>query len=324
MTIMPLRKCPKCGKEFKQKSHFDWHMYEKKNPCNKLSNDIVQAGAESRIFDDEIVCIYCDIVFSTKYSLQRHLQKSCKKRKILSAKDELFKLLVEKNSILETKLEEYDKKSEKRETDTNKKIKTLQSTIKKLTKYPHQQHQHIGNMTNLNVPVKLIAFGEEDMTKITDKEWRYSISRGFQSVPALLKLLRFNKKRTENCNIYISNIYKNYVMIYNGDDWIIEDRDDVIEQIVDEHKCHLIEKFDEFEKSLPKSAIFKFTTFLKHQEDNSKYNWIKHQVRNTLYNNRKLPLELRKLIKERDKLVTKVTKKIKKKPKIGGKRKKKK
>lgn len=37
---MPFRDCPKCGKRFERKSHYEKHVYHKKNPCNPnyLSN----------------------------------------------------------------------------------------------------------------------------------------------------------------------------------------------------------------------------------------------------------------------------------------------
>ena len=50
------------------------------------------------------------------------------------------------------------------------------------------------------------------------------------------KKIHFNPTKPENHNIYISNLKNNYVMIYNGNKWLIRDRDDSIQDIIDKNE----------------------------------------------------------------------------------------
>jgi hypothetical protein len=42
-----------------------------------------------------------------------------------------------------------------------------------------------------------------------------------------MESIHFNKDKPENHNIYISNLRDNHVLIYNGSEWQLRERDDV-------------------------------------------------------------------------------------------------
>ncbi|XWV25372.1 mg15 protein [Tupanvirus deep ocean] len=57
---MTVHKCPKCHKEFQQKSHLNDHL-NRKNPCNEKENQ-------------KNKCQYCNKSYSRKYTLDRHIK----------------------------------------------------------------------------------------------------------------------------------------------------------------------------------------------------------------------------------------------------------
>lgn len=70
-------KCMKCNKIFDQKGHYDYHVYQRKRPCeiNILTPDTSESGGEiPQIFK----CIECNKAFTRKDNLTRHIKYFCK------------------------------------------------------------------------------------------------------------------------------------------------------------------------------------------------------------------------------------------------------
>ena len=118
-------------------------------------------------------------------------------------------------------------------------------------------NQNIVNNVNMN-QIKLIKFGEEDLSFIKDDVYTKILNAGFKSVPNLIEQIHFNPHNPDNQNIYISNMKNTLVLVYDGEKWEVKDRDDVIEELMYSKTDHLLEKFDDLISELPDSAIKNF------------------------------------------------------------------
>ena len=123
---MVKRQCHKCQAIFERKSHYDYHMNRKfdctpnniilnvnsKNSTNlqKITeiNENKKFGQENKEKqennkdEENFTCSYCQKNFSTKYTLLRHLNDSCKaKKENDNEKENIFKMLLERDKRIE-------------------------------------------------------------------------------------------------------------------------------------------------------------------------------------------------------------------------------
>ena len=210
-------KCDRCSKIYSKKYDYNRHI-NRKNPCKKKTN--ISAGFrpnftnkntkiknDLNINNENLIeendkqlfkCNYCNKFFTRQDSLERHIQLRCIiKKKQENQKEEIFNKLLDEMKKQNDKLEQIEKQ--------NKELKNEISGIK--TKNKNINNGTINNNTldqsnNINsFNIQLVAFGKEDYDKLTEKEYKIIINKGFKSVQEMVKSLHFNKNRPENHNI---------------------------------------------------------------------------------------------------------------------------
>jgi len=87
-------------------------------------------------------------------------------------------------------------------------------------------------------------------------------------------------------------------MFFNGNKWIIQNKNDLLTDLIDTKTDHLETKFYEIIDELPKSIKDKFTEFLDTNDQDNYLNMIKEELKMMLYNKKDIPM---KIIKENDK-----------------------
>ena len=242
-------------------------------------------------------CVHCQKIFSNKFSLKRHLG-ICSKKKLVQEEPSgnmehllsVVSSLITQNQLILNKLEEN-------------KIGTIQNgkIIGSVggTQIYHEdnsKNQQI-NIDNSHKEINVVSFGEEDLSFITDNVCKYLIDRGFKSIPRLVEYVHFNDKHPENQNVYIPSISRNYVMLRKGEKWLVNDRDETIEQLIDDKKDFLTEKFNNLKEELAESSIRKFNRFLDAQYNDEVVETLRKDVKEILYNGRDKPM-LRKYYKK--------------------------
>jgi hypothetical protein len=78
-------------------------------------------------------------------------------------------------------------------------------------------------------------------------------------------------------------------MVFDGNKWQLQNRQTTIDDLYDNKKDILVEKFDELVNTLPEHAIKKFKRFLNDEQDDKIANTIKEELKLTLYNNKNIP-----------------------------------
>ena len=149
-----------------------------------------------------------------------------------------------------------------------------------------KKSQVINNYNNIT----LIAHNKQpDLSHLTDKDYLKIMNRGFNSVPKLIEAIHFNPEKPENQNVYIPNIKNKYAMVWNGDKWVLNCREDIIDDMYDDNSDLLIDKLEQLEESDTKNKILKkFKRFMSKKEDSNIKNKIKEDIKLLLYNNKNL------------------------------------
>ena len=138
--------------------------------------------------------------------------------------------------------------------------------------------------------LKILAFKNTDLSHLTQQDYINCLNRSNMCIPHLIKKIHFNPQKPENHNIYISNIKNNYTMVYNGDKWVIKDRDESIKDLIDKNEFILEQKLEEWienGKNYPK-IMKKFNRYLEKKEQNLILNEIKKEIKLILFNDREM------------------------------------
>ena len=234
----------------------------KKNNIPKKSQNI------TKIYS----CKYCEKELSSYKNLWRHL-KTCKEKK---AQENAKKSMDELVELLNKQLNEVRKELENK----NKQIDEL---IKKAG------IQNNGTITNnIQNNIKLLAYKDTDLSKITDFDIKKCLNHNNMCVPHLIKMIHLDPDKPENHNVYISNLKNGYIMLYDGIKWNTHNREEVIDSMIDEKQIMIEEKIEDWVqkgKQYP-NLMRKFERYINKKEKNEVLNKIKEEVKLILYNNR--------------------------------------
>lgn len=259
-------------------------------------------------------CNYCFSTFATKSSLNRHIDKYCKvKKQVEQEKQEIFNKLIEQlqkqNHHMEQQAEQMKaiKEQNKEIREQNKKhqkeIKTLKSELGKISISAKNVNSHnktttkTTNNTQINNNIKLVAFGQEDLSGIEEDYTKAILKKGFQSVPTLTKYVHFNKNKPEHHNVYIPNMRDKHAMVFTGHEWDLTGKNEIINQIYDDKKQYLDEQYDNLFESLDGITKKKYKKYQNQEKDAIKR--IKSDLNLLLYNRKNVPMETKKMLEGR-------------------------
>jgi uncharacterized C2H2 Zn-finger protein len=244
--------CEKCDAEFKAKGDYNRHL-NKKIPCGK--EERVQYKITKR------TCLYCEVLYADVQSVGKHM-KICPLRP--SETDELKQIIAQ----LSNKMDNMSQQMEKMQPTT------INNNI-----------QNINNIQNNNIVI--VPFGKEDLSFLTLKDFSRVLRKGCYSIPELLKLIHCNDDRPEFMNVYIKNFKDEYMFTFDGKDWGVEKKDDVLANMIENKKNFLESKMNDMSEELPKYAITMFQKFLERSDNDEVIANIKDELKNMFYKNRK-------------------------------------
>jgi hypothetical protein len=187
-----------------------------------------------------------------------------------------------------------------------KELKEKDEKIDNLTKCNNNTTNNSNNATNIvnsnnqiinNITIN--AFGKEDLSHITYKDYKEIFYSSSKSVPKLISKVHFNRKYPSNSNIYISNLKDAYAMVYDGKQWNMLMKDETLDSIFDTNILHLEHKYDELKNKLDKTTIKRFDRFLYNLEHSNIEDTAKKEIKLLLYNSRIIPLKNKKLLENK-------------------------
>jgi len=206
-----------------------------------------------------------------KHTCQIKQEEDRKRDEILT---KLIKLEIENKELLKIKEEN---ELLKKELSDIKKYSIINNTINN------------GTINN----IVLIGCGKEDISKIDRSEIFRSICSGFYSPIKLTDAIHFNPKHPEYHNVYISNIRDKYAMMYDGNEWTLTTKTELIDKLYDDKKNYIENNIDEFVNTLTTSQKNAFDRWMSIDDEHEKVREIKHRLKLLLYNKRHIPLKLK-------------------------------
>ena len=175
-----------------------------------------------------------------------------------------------------------------------KKIKKLEAENKQLKKQLKELSSkcsvtnNIGTINNNKTIVNItLPYNKTNHEFLTDKDYTRCINRMIMSVPNLIKRIHFNPQHPENHNIYINDMSRNLIMVYDGSQWNVQNQKDTIDRLINDHDFLLDEWVECGAEQYP-DAMEKFKDYVELRSKNEVEEKIKDEVRYILYNNKDL------------------------------------
>ena len=221
--------------------------------------------------EKKYVCGYCNHQFTQRNNMYSHMKYRCKiKKKNEDDKQNIYNELLELKKINEN----------------------LEQRIKQLEFEKKSVNIKSNNVNSFN-NIILVGYGNENLKKIDRADILKSIKSGFNSSLVLTDTIHFNPKYPEYHNVYISNIRDKYGMMYDGKDWALLTKTDLVDKIYDEKKNFIESKLDDFYDSMTKSQKNALERWMDINEEHPKIKKIKESIKLLLYNKRNMPLKMR-------------------------------
>ena len=300
-NIQSKHTCPNCGKEFNSKQSQIYHM--DKNVCT----------------EKKYKCRYCPSKFASKNGMYIHMRETCKsKKQNNNEKDMILSRLVkleEDNKSRNEKIQKLKKENKEIKTQIKKDRTSIINSNNEIKNNNNNINININNAINngtvINNTINLIAYGNEDMSKISDANMLKILQSGYQSTTKLTEAIHFNPNFPEYHNIYIPNMKDKYAMVYDGIQWVLITKVELIEKIYENKKDYIENNLDRFMASLTISRKNALRRWLDTDEEDIKIKNIKESIKLLLYNSKHFALKCRNMIANSNKPQTIKSKSIK-------------
>ena len=164
---------------------------------------------------------------------------------------DILKLIIEQH---EREKIEWKKEREIMRTEISKLVEKVGTTYNSY----NQQNIYINNL------------GQENLDYLSSDYLGKLLNLPYSAIPKLIKNIHFNPKHPENHNVRITNKKLPYAQIYKNNEWVISDKKEVIENMVD-NGFNIIDSFyNEKSDNLDYNKKYKFKNFQVKYDDKEK------------------------------------------------------
>jgi len=210
---MELLECKACNYFTDVRCNFNRHLKSSKH------NKKMRVQNLPTVITDELTCKKCEKVFKSDESMRKHINYRCKETK---DNPEL------RYTTLKLKQAEKELNQEKKNKE-----KLVEKHIELLEKHVEMLSQHSNHTTNnttnntVNIQnITLLAYKDTDTSHLTPKDYMHCIKEP-HGMTHLIEKIHFNPMKPENRNISMSNLKDKYMMMYDGEQWLIVHKDKI-------------------------------------------------------------------------------------------------
>jgi len=227
---------------------------------------------------------------------KRHYNVCKLKDKKIENENKIINLLVEQIKEQKKLINEQKKMFEKQIDEMkkqlietmNKKCKVHPKTLQKINK-----QLNCNNMvknTN-NITYNIVGLGHENLTEVfTRKEKMAILKNRFYCLPELVEYTHFNDKYPQFKNILITNTQNTLAYKYDNkkQQFVAVNKDELLDDIVDERMCDISSFYDELENDLDEKTKEIIEKVKEKIENDPAYRELKKKdIKLIIYNNRK-------------------------------------
>jgi uncharacterized C2H2 Zn-finger protein len=232
-------------------------------------NELIKIDDTKLIKVDEYKCEDCNKIYTTKRSLKRHLREYCK----IGEKNELYEIIQQMQNQID---------NIKSNNQTNIVGNNNNMNSNNTTNNVNNTNNTIVNNININ------AYGKEDISHISDNEYKNIFTKFNSMIPMLIELIHFNEDKPENKNVYISNMRSKHAYMYDGNKWILRNKNELIDDLYDKKCIIIIEKYEDLKNALNNNIVRNLDRFVDKYDEEHVKNGILDRIELLLYNNRKI------------------------------------
>jgi len=246
--------CIKCLKFFSYKTNYLNHL-GRKIPCkenklliedqseiNKLEETLMSPNdtkcEKTEILDKKNIkneCLICHKIYRDRSGLYKH--KKLKhpnydkditeiKNRELTEIDKLKEIFIKETQNNKEKIDKLIKDLDEK----NKQLENIMKTSKSKT---------INNITNYNGIINnitIVAFGKEDISLLNkDEIYKILYDKNYDPLIASIETIHFNERLPQYQNIKLKDIKSKYIDIHNGLSWQKKNKNNIIDETLDNH-----------------------------------------------------------------------------------------
>ena len=206
-------------------------------------------------------CKFCKRTYSKSSNLHRHIRKCS-----IGMTDKEEVLI----NFMTNQIRELKEEQTKREMLIEKRHQQEKEEMRKEIGKLLDKVGNITNITNNQQNVYINTYGQENLSYITSTYLNKLLKIPYGAVPQLIKDIHFHPEHPENMNIKITNKKLNYAKVWEGDKWLLKDKRQVIENMVDKGFTIIDAQYKNNTVELENSRRKKFDEFQKKYEDRDK------------------------------------------------------
>jgi len=239
------------------------------NISDKINNTVIKNSKNRKVsyehnnkLEDEllsknqIICCYCSSIISKK-NKYRHQRNTCplipeNKRRILLDKYQKNKKHINCDNALQIRNHNVNCNN-KNINECNNNIITNNTT----NNIMNNNH----NINNNNITIKINPFGQEDLSSLTNNDIFRLINRAYKMIPDTMKAIHHDIP--ENRNMFIPNVNRPIVKIFNGEEWVFKSLDYVTTIVSDNIKDNIEQwtsKYNEKLSPIKRNALNQFVS----------------------------------------------------------------
>ena len=103
------------------------------------------------------------------------------------------------------------------------------------------------------------------------------------SLPNLVKRVHFDKSKPENFNIYLEDVKSKTIKVYEDNEWVSKDADEIITKLKDDKLTILDKKADEINDDKLKTKLNIYKNRLQNNREANKI--LDDRIKNVIHNN---------------------------------------
>jgi len=238
---MVIYKCIRCGYTSNYKNNMKTHINRKKL-CESIIENIprqqlklifskniekfIYEGFLEKKKEKEYKCQYCSNIFTTSSNLNKH-NRICKFRE--DKEDKIIDFIKNQTKKYEKHIKMLEIREKEREEKWEKRELLLKNEISKLLE--KVEKPNITNIQNQN-NIFINNHGNENLDYINSTVINNLINIPYGALPKLVKYIHFNPEHPENQNIKITNKKLPYASVYKDSKWILTDKKEVIDNML--------------------------------------------------------------------------------------------
>jgi hypothetical protein len=262
---MVLHKCPRCLCEFNKKSHYECPI-NRKHKCDLHPSYITNNENNNlNTINNNLNINALNLILEEFKKVKEELKDV--KEDNRQMKKQMKKMQIKHNTITE---------------QTNI---TNNGSITKIN--------NEGTINNTNNTVNIVAFGKENMDFVVEEIGK--LCQGNKTISNFVDFVHFNKDKPENHNVYMPNRKnKNEVFVHNGVKWMLADKKNVVEHLIDKGIIYMEGKLDELKTIISESKLNAVERAIdayndnNHENNNEVTKKITKNIELILYNNKDL------------------------------------